>query len=157
MCQLNHTISTVQQSPNSATLGVKRDEIKTFYKSPHRPNVYQQIRHVKEISTRWIHEQIVCSSKYVLVSHLLICESQGIVTNLLVSSWHWLPQGGRCRCAEFWWLFVLLFWMNSMHWTIFSRSFATRWTPWTKHVRLTFDKQISWTSLFWGEGGGGPK
>lgn len=34
------------------TLGIARQEVKTFYMSPRRTNVFQQVRHVEEVSTR---------------------------------------------------------------------------------------------------------
>ena len=149
-----HTLSTVQQSLLiSATLGVTRDDVSTFYKSPYRPNVYQQIRHVKEISTRWILKQIFCSWKSVSVGHLLIHEFQGIVTNHWVSSWPWLPQGGRFRFAKFIWLFLLLFWMIRMQWTLFFQVFCSSMDTMDKACKCKFS-QISWPSLFLG--GGGP-
>ena len=47
-----HMVDLVQFSCFSATLGVPRDEVEIFFKSPQRTNVYQQVLRVKEISTR---------------------------------------------------------------------------------------------------------
>ena len=38
--------------PIQGTLGIHRGEVKTFYASPRRKNVFQQVRHVEGISTR---------------------------------------------------------------------------------------------------------
>jgi hypothetical protein len=37
----------------AGTLGVDRATIKTFYKIPDRPNVFQQVRYTDKITVRW--------------------------------------------------------------------------------------------------------
>ena len=38
---------------NSDTLGIKRGEVRVFYKHPQRSNIFQQVRSVEDFSTRF--------------------------------------------------------------------------------------------------------
>ena len=107
----------------------------------YRPNVYQQIRHVKEISTRWILWQTFSFQVHHLLMHM----------NFKVS-WpvSWFPPDTGCYREEKAGVqsFNDCFYFSG--WSACSeehhpRSFATRCLPWTMHVSGMLQKK--------GEGG----
>ena len=82
----------------SATLGICRDEVKTFYKHPQRSNIYQQVRYVKDFSTRWELESGHGGLDLLrVVNGLLMAVEIGSGTKALGFFFHWQQVGKRYR------------------------------------------------------------
>ena len=79
------------------------------------------------------------------------------MTNNWVSSWPWLPQGGRFRFAKFIWLFLLLFWMIRMQWTLFFQVFCSSMDTMDKACKCKFkQRRLAQFVLGWGRSKRGP-
>ena len=90
---------------NSDTLGIKRGEVRVFYKHPQRSNIFQQVRSVEDFSTRFDRSDLctlvlsgTCGMSIFWESLLFL--DLGSAMKHLGFSFPSLLQGRRFRCTQ---------------------------------------------------------
>ena len=98
---LKECLLNSQQWFISATLGICRDEVKTFYMHPLRNNIYQQTRYVRDFSTRW---ELECGHWW--LDRQLVFVNIGSVMRVLGFFSHWQQVGTKYRSVLKAWILL---------------------------------------------------